>query len=764
MVYNKFGSVHIICIFKCKCDKDGLTMKIKRKTKKKKIQLDGFWKNLIKYTIIFGVIAVLITGFSLIHYSITSMPINYDTLSLDFSSVIYAVDQDGNPVHYTQVHDEENRLWVSSEDIPLNLKNAFVAIEDERFYKHGGVDIPRTIKATLNFVFRKDDSFGGSTINQQLVKNLTGNRQKSVERKATEIIRAIHLDSKLEKDQILELYLNTIYLSQGCYGVKTASEKYFDKDVKDLTLAECASIASITQLPTMYDPILNPDNNKEKQERVLGKMLELKMISEEEYEQAKNEHLDIKDATVSSGSVQSSFTDYMLSQVIEDLQKELGVNLSVATNMVYSGGLQIYSTVDIKTQNTIEEVFGNPEKYLGASYNPESAPQSAIVVINPKTGAVVGMRGELGEKEGSLTLNRATDAPRQPGSSIKPLSVYAPGFELKRFTANTVFVDEPYTAPNGHVFRNSNGEHAGPISVRSAIAASSNIVAVKSLEKLGIENSYNFMVNNFHFTTMSTSDKALSPLACGGLTNGVTVLEMTAAYNTFANNGIYTKPYTYTKITDMDGNVILEKEKDSSVSLSESTSYSILQCLRSVVTGGTGTAANFSSKYYICGKTGTSDDYKDRWFMGITPYYVGGVWFGYDQPKTVSGYWGNPAITLWKAVMKEIHDGLPNKDFASPQGMVTVEVCSDSGMLAGPLCSEDYRGSRVYSERMTKVAAPKSTCTIHKKVMADKESNMVASEFCPAELLEERVMAVFPDATQTCTTHGQGANFESPAE
>ncbi|MBR4030089.1 MAG: transglycosylase domain-containing protein, partial [Clostridia bacterium] len=263
-------------------------MKIKRKTKKKKIQLDGFWKNLIKYTIIFGVIAVLITGFSLIHYSITSMPINYDTLSLDFSSVIYAVDQDGNPVHYTQVHDEENRLWVSSEDIPLNLKNAFVAIEDERFYKHGGVDIPRTIKATLNFVFRKDDSFGGSTINQQLVKNLTGNRQKSVERKATEIIRAIHLDSKLEKDQILELYLNTIYLSQGCYGVKTASEKYFDKDVKDLTLAECASIASITQLPTMYDPILNPDNNKEKQERVLGKMLELKMISEEEYEQAKN--------------------------------------------------------------------------------------------------------------------------------------------------------------------------------------------------------------------------------------------------------------------------------------------------------------------------------------------------------------------------------------------------------------------------------------------------------------------------------------------
>ncbi len=732
----------------------------KKKLKFTTFKDKSFWRNLIKYTLIFGALAVLITGICLVNYSIKSMPVGYDTLSLDFSSVIYGIDEDGNPVNYAQVHDEENRLWVSSEDIPDNLKNAFIAIEDERFYKHMGIDIPRTVKATFNYIFNRDTSFGGSTINQQLVKNLTGHKQKSVERKITEIIRAIHLDAKLEKDEVLELYLNTIYLSQGCYGVKTASEKYFGKEVADLTLAECASIASITQFPTMYDPILNPENNKEKQGRVLGKMLELKMISQEEYDSAMAEPLDVKEHDLVSRSVQSSFTDYMLRQVIEDLQTELGVNLSVATNMVYSGGLQIYSTVDIKTQNAIEEVFGNPEKYLGRAYNDDQGPQSAIVVINPKTGAVVGMRGELGEKQGSLTLNRATDAPRQPGSSIKPVSVYAPGFELKRFTPNTVFVDEPYTAPNGHVFRNSNGENAGPISVRSAIAASSNIIAVKALEKLGIENSYNFMVNNFHFTTMSTSDKALSPLACGGLTNGVTVLEMTAAYNTFANNGIYTRPYTYTKITDMNGNILIEKSKESSVSLSESTTHSILQCLRSVVTGGTGTAANFSSKYYICGKTGTSDSYKDRWFMGITPYYVGGVWFGYDHPKTVSGYGGNPAITLWRAVMQKIHDGLPEKQFEAPAGIQTLQICSDSGMLAGPLCSEDFRGSRVYTERIASSAVPTETCTIHKKVMIDTESNMVACESCPPEQLEERVMAIFPNATQTCTTHGSGAHFD----
>lgn len=744
-------------------DKDfygkGLThMDRKKQKKKQKISVRGdFIKKLLLFTLLFGILAIVITGIAIIHYATSTMPIDYNTISLNFSSVIYAVGDDGNPVELTQIHGKENRLWVDFKDIPKDLKNAFVAIEDERFYSHHGFDIPRTLKATYNYIFKHDSSFGGSTIDQQLVKNMTGDSEKSVERKVTEIIRAFYMDSKLSKDQILELYLNTIYLSQGCNGVKTAAEKYFGKDVSDLTLAECASIAGITQYPTMYDPILNPENNKKKQEVVLKKMLELGMITQEEHDSAVTETLNIQNNEVSTNkNKQSSFTDYMLEQIISDLQKETGVNESVATNMVYSGGLQIYSTMELSVQNTIEEVYDNPKKYLSA-YHTDNPEQSAIVIMNPKTGAVVGMRGELGQRQGAFTLNRATDSLRQPGSSIKPLSVYAPGFEYKKFSPGSVFVDAPYKAPNGHEFRNSGNKYKGAISVKSAIAGSSNIIAVKALEKVGIQNSYNFMVSNLHFSSLTPSDKALSPLACGGLTKGVTVLEMTAGYSTFANNGVYNKPYTYTKVTDMNGNIILENKKDSSVAMSEATAYSILDCLRSVVTGGTGSGANFSSSYYIAGKTGTSDDYKDRWFMGITPYYVGGIWFGYDIPKTVSGYYDNPSVILWKTIMKEVHKDLPAKKFDSPKGMTSARICLDSGMLAGSLCEHDYRGSRAVTQHMSAGSAPTATCTAHKKVQVDKESGMVASPQCPPDLLEERIMPVFPASTRTCTVHGNGA-------
>lgn len=715
------------------------------------------------FSFLFAIVAVLILGNLIYDYAIDTLPFDYANISssqLQYASIIYALDEDGNPVEYKQIHGSENRLWVDYQDIPQNLKDAFVAIEDERFYDHSGFDLPRTFKATYNYIFNKNDSYGGSTINQQLVKNLTGENDKSAERKVIEIFRAIHMDEQLTKDQILELYLNTIYLSQGCNGVKTAAQKYFGKDVSDLTLAECASLAGITQYPSQYDPILNPKNNKAKQKLVLKKMLDLKMISKKEYNTALNEPLNIQNNEVSKvDDSQSTFTDQMLKDVINDLQIELGVSETVATNMVYSGGLQIYSTMDMEVQKAIDEVYDNPADYLGF-HKEEEGPQSAIVIINPSTGAIVGMRGELGEKDGAFTLNRATQTLRQPGSSIKPLSVYAPGFEFKKFTPNTILIDEPLSV-NGHSFRNSYAEHKGAISVKAAIACSSNIIAVKSVQKVGYNRSYDFMVNNLHFSTLQKSDIGPSPLACGGLTNGVTVLEMTAAYSTFANSGIYVKPYTYTKVTDKDGNIILQRKKDSSVAMSEETAYSMLNCLRTVVTSGTGAGASFSSNYYVGGKTGTSDDYKDRWFMGITPYYVGGVWFGYDNPTTVSGYSNNPALILWKSIMSKIHKDLPAKQFEAPKGITTVRICSDSGLLATELCEEDARGSRVVTEHMSVSSAPKEECKGHCRVQMDTTTNMVACDDCPDDVVETLVTYV-DEHTKTCTTHGKGEYYLDP--
>ena len=739
--------------------------KVKKEKKRTKwTPIFRFLRNFLIFVFVFSVLAAIIVCAVMYNHAVDTMPFDYESIStsaLDYSSVIYALDEDGNPVEYEQIHGEENRLWINFEDIPEDLRNAFVAIEDERFYEHSGFDIPRTLKATYNYVFNKSSSYGGSTINQQLVKNLTGENEKSAERKIFEIFRAVHMDNHLSKDQILELYLNTIYLSQGCNGVKTASEKYFGKDVEDLTLAECASLAGITQLPSTYDPILNPKNNKDKQEVVLKKMLELGMITKAQHDDAVSEKLNIQNNEITKNSNQSTFTDHMLNEIIEDIQTEMGLSESAATTMVYSGGLQIYTTLQLPVQDAIDKVYDNPSEYLSA-YNPEHPIQSAIVITDPTTGAIVGMRGELGKKEGAFTLNRATQTLRQPGSSIKPLSVYAPGFEYKKFTAGSLFEDEPFFVIDGHKIYNSTG-NLGVAPVKSAITVSSNVIAAKALQKVGYENSFDFMTNNLHFTTLHPNDKATAPLACGGLTYGVSVLEMTAAYSTFANNGIYIKPYSYTKVTDKDGNVLLEPQKESSIAMSDETAYSMLNCLRTVVTGGTGVGAIFSYDYYIGGKTGSTDNYKDRWFMGITPYYVGGVWFGYDIAEPINGYRTNPAVVLWREVMEQIHEGLEPKQFDPPEGVTTVRICSDSGLLASDLCSEDARGSRVETQHMSKAVAPTETCTGHIKVKYDTSSKSIACDQCPADSVETRV--VYVDATtKTCSKHGDGSPYLGTSE
>ncbi|MBQ2697012.1 MAG: PBP1A family penicillin-binding protein [Clostridia bacterium] len=613
--------------------------------------------------------------------------------NLELASVVYYTDPKTNEVmEYNRVYADQNRVWVDLEKTPEMLKKAFIAIEDERFESHNGVDWKRTFGATIGYIFKGSDSYGGSTITQQLIKNVTGDNDRSPIRKIQEIVRALNLERKMSKDEIIEMYMNTIYLGQGCHGVQSAANVYYSKDVSELSLAECASIAGITQYPSKYDPLVNYDANKQKQEVVLKKMLELGYITKDEYDQAVSEELKLKKGTtkVDKSRIQSYFTDQIIMDVIQDLMTRNNMSESEATKLIFKGGLKIYSTVDPKVQSAMENIFENDKNFPGSG---ENKPQSAMVVMDPYTGEVKGIVGGRGQKTGNRVLNRATQSMRQPGSSIKPLAVYAPAIENGIITPATIVNDSSLTIGNWSP-KNSDGSFLGPITARVALEKSRNVPAVRILDKLSVDRSFDFMTKKLGFTTLVSSekradgknysDKYLSSLGLGGLTDGVTVMEMTAAYSTFVNQGIYTKPITYTKVTDANGRVILENKPETNRAMSETTAYTMAQMLSGVVTYGTGTAAK-PSGIFAGGKTGTTDKDVDRWFAGFTPNYVGVVWFGYDNPKSMSGL-GNPCTSTWRKVMEAIHKDVSVKTLVQPQNMTAVTVCQVTGKVAGEEC------------------------------------------------------------------------------
>lgn len=717
-----------------------------------------FFSVFFKFLLIFGIIGIIATGGIVYYMAVNDSGHEFSASGLNFSSVIYYTDEDGNAMEYDQIHGEQNRLWEEISDMPEYLPQAFIAIEDERFYEHFGFDIPRTIKATFNYLVNKDSSFGGSTINQQLVKNITGYDDTTAKRKIVEIIRAIDIDRKMSKSQILELYLNTIYLSQGCNGVKTAANKYFGKSVSELTLAESASLAGITQYPTRYDPILNPEANKEKQEVVLAKMLELEMITQDEYDEAVAEKLNIQNNDdAEMGSSQSYYTDHVIEEVISILQKELAINKTMATQMMYRGGLQVYTSVDPEIQATIDDVYSNPSKTI--RFNEEKPIQSAIVVMDPYTGQIKGIGGGLGKKTSDRGLNRATMTLRQPGSAIKPLSVYAPGFEYKKFTPYTVFTDTPYKIGN-HTIKNYYSGFRGAMTVKYAVEQSVNTVAAKALDTIGIDKSYNFLSEKLKISTLDPErDKAHSPLALGGLTNGMSVLEITAAYSAFVNKGVYTKPYAVEMIKDNNGKVIFENTRRSNIAMSESTAATMLDVLQSVVNVGTGTPARLSN-VPVGGKTGTTDDDIDRWFVGVTPYYTAAVWVGYDVQQTVSGYSVNPAAALWRAVMSKVHQGLEYKSFNTKASAKEERgVCMDSGKIASDLCYQDYRGSRVVTDREV---VGDEVCSLHKYVQIDKTTGRIAGSECDLKNVEVRVQPSTGDEPTCRHSAPNSTSIESP--
>lgn len=660
-------------------------------------------KILLGIIIVIAVVGIIcssvlfVYGYSIVHGDVV-FNLDDEASSQNQTSFIYGYDDNNEPVEITRLHGEENRIWLDIDDMTPYLSKAFIATEDERFEKHHGVDWIRTIGVMVK---PTNSGQGGSTITQQLIKNLTDENDVTFVRKFNEILSALNLEKHYSKDQIMEAYLNTIYLSHGCYGVKTAAETYFGKDVKDLNIAECATLAGITQFPTKYDPLLNPENNKKKQEYILGKMKSNNFITEEEYEEAKNYKLvftnspDYQGSQVSdngndsddSSSINSYYTDYVIDEVIEDLQNA-GYSAKKARSLIYGGGLKIYSAVDFTVQSAIEDVYENYRKM------PDETVQGACVIMDYK-GRVLGMVGGTGKKEANRTLNRAWQSTRQPGSTIKPLSVYGPALE-KSLQDDDVDIywstptkDAPLMNIDGKPWpTNEGGTYSNrTVTVQYGLANSLNTISARTLDKIGTTYSYDFFKNKFHISTLTPQDCDLAPMATGALTYGVTVLEMTAAYQAFGNGGYYYEPYGYYKIEDSKGNVIIEKtpDKDKEVALSENTSWVMNRLLNTVMTQGTG-------RYYALdgieciGKTGTTTESYDRWFMGGTPEYIGGIWYGYDENKeVVYSLSYNPAGTLWNSVMKQIYEKKSNpvKEFTLSDGVVRREYSSNGGLYSG---------------------------------------------------------------------------------
>lgn len=707
-----------------------------------------------------------------------------DEFETKVSTELYSQDPDtGEWVMYQTLYlNSENRIWTDLEDIPKYLQEAAIAIEDKRFEKHHGVDWKGTTRAIVYTLFGKNVQ-GGSTITQQLVKNVTGDNEVTVKRKITEIYRALELEKRYEKDEILEAYLNEVFFGQSCYGVVTASRMYFNKDVSDLTLAECASLMGITNNPSMYDPTLSSwtrENNRERQLTILGAMLEQGKISQEEYDEAKAEDIVFSNGFTISGKYVGSdgtvtdlepeepstddtespadeeeptikgryswFTEAMIGDVADALVEKYGITDKVRDNgttytayeqawdMVHGKGYKIYTTQNPKYQKIAEDVCYNLDNIPYTSSYTNSAGeqvedqlQIALTIVDPTNGYVVAMIGGAGEKQADRVWNWAVNA-RQCGSAIKPVSTYAPALDDGTINGASVIDDYPMLL-NGDVWpRNANWRYQGLTALHTAIAQSLNTCAVRTNLAYGVDRSYEFLVNKLGFENLTYTDsQQVGNMALGGFEKGVTTEEMAAAYAAFVNEGVYTKPRTFVRVEDANGNVILENEAQSTVAMKNTTAAIINHLLQEAALNGTGYEAQFSGMH-IAGKTGSTNSNKDRYFVGYTPYYSCAVWAGYEHNQRIVAS-GNPCSAIFRKVMSAIHEELPDKDFFSCAGLTSVAVCADSGMLASDNCALDVRGSRVYTALVAADNAPTSVCTMHTAPsytvnMADSDGNV----------------------------------------
>ncbi len=734
--------------------------------------------------------------------------IDLDSYEYEQNSYLYYVDSSGQIQEYQKVFAKTSSDWAEYEDIPQNLINAAVAIEDHRFYEHQGVDWITTVKATARMFFG-DSSVGGSSITQQLIKNLLLTEDKSaddvtVQRKVLEIFRAVQMEKAYDKETIMELYLNFIYMGQGCQGVRAAAETYFGKELETLTLAECASLIGITNNPSLFDPYSDEvftykgeemngmQRNRYRQMLVLGAMLEYEMISQEEYDEAVAQEIVLKNGvddedrlakcpneacgyknTVSSfnatggayycpscgtqtsvdksasQSTYSWFTDTVLEDVAKAMAEQSGMTWNSATKsllmqQIQRGGYHIYTTLDMGVQNQVDKIYTDlsqiPKTRSGQQL------QSAIVVIDNRTGDIVGLAGGVGQKEGFDDWNRATDAQLQSGSSIKPLSVYAPAFELGSVSPATVIADLPNSySSRGAYPLNDSRSYSYARTIYSGVVSSVNAIAANTLEKIGINYAFEFARDKFGLSTLvdtytnsvgkTFSDIGIGPLALGAQTWGVRVRDMASAFATFANGGQYRSGRTFTKVYDSNGNLVLDNEQVKTQILSKKTVDYMNYCMIGGVASGTGTQAKISG-ITTAGKTGTTGDNKDKWFCGLTGYYTAAVWCGFDSPEVISGVSGNPSSQLFQKVMQPLHAGKSDVSLYDSSKMRSVTVCLDCGKLATDACKNDIRlglASKFSSTAETKAYMedlPKQSCSCHVELDYCMTGKGVANEYC----------------------------------
>lgn len=590
------------------------------------------------------------------------------------TSIMYAYDENDNAVEQMRLHGEENRIWLSYDQMPENLLWAFVCLEDKRFYEHDGVDWIRTIAVLVKPEY---DGQGGSTITQQLIKNLTDQKEVTYIRKFNEILRALNFEKYYSKKDILEAYLNTVYLGAGCYGVKTAAETYFGKEAKDLNLAECAMLAGITQAPYSYSPYVSMEKAKSRQKTCLGAMLDEGKITEKQYNKALKTEINLvkqsdknDEEEQENNEIMSWYEEYVVDQVISDLQSEYGYEYNEAWRMVYYGGLSIYSAVDLDIQEQLEDIYENRSGFPSSSKDSNGKLPESSMTIMDYSGRIVALVGGTGEKTDNRAYNRATDkrAKRQPGSSIKPLSVYSPAIDLGLITASSPILEKAPMDIDGKPWpRNFNGDYGsgGYITVKEALVRSLNTVPARILkEMLSLKNSFDYCNNKFHLN-LTENDMTYSSLAVGGSYTGVTTLEMASAFAVFGNGGKYYKPYSYYKVLDRNGEVLLDNtDNEPEQAIKPETAKTMLSMLTSAVTQSNGTAYGSKiSGFQTFAKTGTTSDNCDKWYCGGTPYYVTAVWYGYDYRSNLYTGSSNPSKTIFKYVFGKIHSGLPAKTF-----------------------------------------------------------------------------------------------------